>query len=103
MKTLFIPIKSKLSFNKKDILETSKKLPINIVITYSIQYKELAINIKKILAKKHKILLFSQVLGCSILNLPKSTEAILLIGSGKFHALSLALERTIEADRCPKV
>lgn len=93
MKTLFIPAKINLEFNEKKISEL--KLPINIVIAYSIQYKEVALKIKEILSKKHKILSTIQVLGCSSPKFPKETEAILLISSGKFHAISLAATTNI--------
>ena len=92
METLFIPAKSKLKLNKKKIEEISKKLPKSIAIAYSIQYENLAFEIKNILSKSHKITKSIQVLGCSKPNLPKTTQAILLISSGKFHAISLASE-----------
>lgn len=92
MKTLFIESKSTSKVNKNKILEISKKLPKNIAITYSIQFREIAQNIKKILSKNHKITKIIQVLGCSKPNFPKNTNAILLIGSGRFHATSLAYE-----------
>jgi 2-(3-amino-3-carboxypropyl)histidine synthase len=92
METLFIPAKSKLKLNKKKVEEISKKLPENIAIAYSIQYEDLALETKDILSKHHKITKSIQVLGCSKPNLPKNTQAILLISSGKFHAISLASE-----------
>lgn len=91
IKTLFIPAKSKTAPNKSKIKELSKKLPKNIVIAYSIQYKELAFEVKKILASKN-IIKIIQVLGCSRPKFPKKTKAVLLIGSGRFHAISLAYE-----------
>jgi len=92
MKTLFIPAKVNSKVNELRIKEISKKLPINIAITYSIQYKEQAREIKSLLGKSHKINSFTQVLGCSRPDFPKSTQAILLIGNGRFHAISLAFE-----------
>ena len=92
MKTLFIPAKAKSKVNKPKILTISKRLPKEIAIAYSIQYKEQAKQIKTLLEKSHKINSLIQVLGCSKPKLPKTTQAILLIGSGKFHATSLALE-----------
>ncbi len=92
MKTLFIPAKIKSKANKPKILEISKKLPKNIAIAYSIQYKDIAFEIKNILSQTHKITKLVQVLGCSKPNFSKTTQAILLIGSGKFHAIPLALE-----------
>lgn len=62
-------------------------LPKQIFLAYSIQYKKLAENLKKKL--KSRVKGFKQVLGCSRL---KSKFPILLVGSGKFHALQLALQ-----------
>jgi diphthamide biosynthesis enzyme Dph1/Dph2-like protein len=89
MKTIFIPAKSNYAFEESKLNEISKKLPKEISICYSIQFKELADEIKNFLSKEHKIKKFIQVLGCST---PKIKEPILLVGSGKFHATSLALE-----------
>ena len=59
-------------------------------IAYSIQYKELAEQVKLHLIKQgKKIVGFTQVLGCSEL---KSKYPILLVGTGEFHALNLALQ-----------
>ncbi|MFH1585564.1 MAG: diphthamide synthesis protein [archaeon] len=90
MKTLFIPAKTKSEVNKSKIVGISTKLPKNIALAYSIQYKDAAEEIKKILSKKHNITNLTQVLGCSKPNFTKNTQAILLIGSGRFHAVSLA-------------
>jgi len=90
MKNIFIPVKSKEQINLK-ILKTLEKIPKNIVIAYSIQYENLAKKIKQSL-KKHHIVSFIQVLGCSKPKLPKEAKAILLISSGKFHGISLAYE-----------
>jgi len=89
--TIFIPAKSKASLNKSKIKELSKKLPKDLVIAYTVQYQELAFEIRKILVN-HNILKIIQVLGCSQPKLPKNTKAVLLIGSGRFHAVSLAYE-----------
>ncbi|MAG11132.1 hypothetical protein CMI44_02370 [Candidatus Pacearchaeota archaeon] len=91
MKPLFIPTKLKSKVNKSRILEISKKLPKNIAIAYPIQYEDQAGEMKKVLSKKHNITKFTQVLGCSKPKLPKSTQALLLISDGKFHAVSLAI------------
>jgi 2-(3-amino-3-carboxypropyl)histidine synthase len=95
MKTLFIPAKIKSNVNEKAINEISKKLPKSLAIAYSIQYKDAAKEIKEILSKNHEITSFVQVLGCSKPNFSKSTKAILLIGSGRFHAVSLAMETNL--------
>ena len=92
MKTLFLPAKIKSKVNKSKIFSLSKKLPEKIAITYSIQYQDIAFEIKNILSKEKKITKFIQVLGCSKPNFPKNTQAILLIGSGRFHAISLAIQ-----------
>lgn len=92
MKTLFIPTTLKSKANKSKILELSKELPKNIAIAYSIQYKDIASQIKAILSNNHKITKLIQVLGCTKIQVSKDTEAILLIGDGTFHAISLAIE-----------
>lgn len=94
MKTLFIPVKSKAKLNKKTINEISKKLPKKIVICYSIQFKKQAEEIKEKIKDKN-VLKLIQVLGCSNPILPKNTQAILLIGQGKFHSVSLQYETGI--------
>jgi diphthamide biosynthesis enzyme Dph1/Dph2-like protein len=88
MKVLFVNAESKKSFkvNNKEL----GKLPKEIFLAYSIQYKKSAGNIKKKLEKLGKdIRGFKQVLGCSELN---TKFPILLIGSGSFHALNLLLQ-----------
>jgi diphthamide biosynthesis enzyme Dph1/Dph2-like protein len=108
MKTFFISAKIKSKINKSRILEISKKLPRDLAIAYSIQYQEIANEIKSILSKKHNISNFIQVLGCSKPKFSKNTKAILLISSGKFHAISLAKESKIpvfilELDKLNKI
>ncbi|MCW8966905.1 MAG: diphthamide synthesis protein, partial [Candidatus Pacearchaeota archaeon] len=66
-----------------------KKIPRPLAICYSIQYKEIAEQIKKQIPN---LTAFLQVLGCSKPKFPKNTKAILLISDGKFHAISLAYE-----------
>ncbi len=95
MKTIFIPAKKISKIDKSRISAISKKLPKKIAIAYSIQYKDQAKEIKFLLSKSHKINSFTQVLGCSKPNFPKNTQSILLIGNGRFHAVSLALETKI--------
>ena len=96
MKTIFIPVKIKKLIEKNKILEISKKLPKNIAIAYSIQYLDYASEIRQILLKNHEITSFIQVLGCLKPNIPKNTQAVLLIGSGEFHASSLAFETKLK-------
>jgi len=92
MKTLFIEAKSKAIVNKPKILELSKALPKSLAIAYSIQFRDIAKEISNILSDNHKITQLIQVLGCSKPVFSKDTQAILLIGQGKFHAISLAYE-----------
>lgn len=92
MKFLFIPAKSKSKVNKEKIIDLSRKLPKNLAIAYSIQYKDIAKEVKEILAKSHNINSLVQILGCSKPKFPKQTQAVLLIGSGKFHAIALGFE-----------
>jgi len=89
--TIFVSAKSKANLNKSKIKQLSRKLPKDIVIAYSIQYQEIAFEIRKILVN-HNILKIIQILGCSQPKFPKNTKAALLIGSGRFHAVSLAYE-----------
>jgi diphthamide biosynthesis enzyme Dph1/Dph2-like protein len=92
MKTLFVPAYSRKTLNKSKFSKVSKKLPNEIAIAYSIQYKKIAQEIKQEMSQTHNITKFIQVLGCTKPNFSKQTKAILLISNGKFHAVSLALE-----------
>jgi 2-(3-amino-3-carboxypropyl)histidine synthase len=96
MKTIFIPAKNNLKLEDSDISALLKKLPKKIALAYSIQYKETAEKFKKILSKTHKIIGPVQVLGCSKPKFATNVDAILLIGSGKFHATSLAIETNFQ-------
>jgi diphthamide biosynthesis enzyme Dph1/Dph2-like protein len=88
MKVLFFPTKTKFELDEEKIKEFPEKG--KIFLAYSIQYKEIAEKIKSIL--KNEITGFSQILGCSKLKIPKETKAIILVSSGRFHAVSLAYE-----------
>lgn len=73
-----------------DINLNTAELPNELFIAYSIQYKKIAEKIRGTLEKEgKKISGFQQVLGCTKL---KIKEPVLLIGSGRFHALNLALQ-----------
>ena len=95
MKTLFIPASSKLKINPLKIKSLLKELPKNLILAYSIQYKDLAEELKKIISKEYNIEKFVQVLGCSKLKFSKKVQAILLISDGKFHAIALAKQTNI--------
>ncbi len=103
---VFIPAKIKDEIDEKKI--SSLKLPKTLAIAYSIQYKPIAEKIKEILSKNHEITSIIQVLGCSSPKFSKNTKAILLVGSGRFHAFSLQFETGIpvyilEADELKKI
>jgi len=82
MKVLYIESRKK----SEPIDLDYSKLPKRIFLVYSVQFKDLAQKIKKQFGKR--VIGFKQVLGCSKL---KSKYPILLIGSGRFHAINLAL------------
>ena len=92
MKKIFIYSRRKLDISEKQMEEISKNLPEKISIAYSIQYKGVAIKFKDYLSKTKNIGAIIQVLGCSSPKFPENTEAVLIVGSGKFHAVSLASE-----------
>ena len=86
MKVLFVEARKK---PKSQKITTLKNLPKKIHLLYTIQYKEIAKKIRQQLKKQgHKIVAFQQVLGCSKI---KAKAPLLLIGSGRFHAIQLAL------------
>ena len=91
MKTLFIEARKK--FSEKIEIKGIKKIKGKIHLLYSIQYKNLAMKIKKKLEKRNNISGFEQVLGCSKV---KPRGALVLIGSGTFHALNLSLSANKE-------
>ncbi|MFW6225730.1 MAG: diphthamide synthesis protein [bacterium] len=94
MKKLFIPTEYKLELDKSKIKKTLNKLPSNLIIFYTSQYKEIAKEIKNILKNKN-IIQFQQVLGCSKINQNKKAKAILFIGSGNFHSIGILLNTNI--------
>ncbi len=92
MKTLFIRAVKKLDVNPEKLKELINSLPKDINITYSIQYSNLAMHVKKEAelrgVKVHNII---QVLGCR--KLKAQSFPIIHIGSGKFHATNPNLFR----------
>jgi len=89
MEILFIPAKIQTEVNEQKIKSLSKRLPQNIAIVYPIQYKDIAMKIKKVLP--NNVTKIVQMLGCSKLTFPKETQAVVLVGSGEFHTISLAI------------
>jgi len=91
MKVMYVEAKTRESptINTKELA----KLPKKLLLVYSIQYMPLAKEIKKYLeSTKHTLSGFKQVLGCTKL---VSKDPILLIGSGKFHAINLAIQNNV--------
>lgn len=95
METLFIPASVKHELNRKKIIALAKNLPEKIAIAYSVQYKNLAFEIKDILSEQLEVLEIKQILGCSENNFSKEIQAILFIGDGNFHVISLLNKRNI--------
>jgi len=90
VKLLFIEAEGK----RREKIKLGRDLPPKLHILYSIQYKKLALRLKDQLEQKsYKIEGFEQILGCSKIKL-KATP--LFIGSGRFHALQLALSTSKE-------
>ena len=87
MRVLYVESKLKGTEFKLNAKEISK-LPKKIFLAYSIQYKDLGLSVKKQLASNNiTVSKFQQVLGCSKVN---TNLPILLVGSGRFHAINLA-------------
>ncbi|PIN80578.1 hypothetical protein COV16_00645 [Candidatus Woesearchaeota archaeon CG10_big_fil_rev_8_21_14_0_10_34_8] len=94
---MHIESEKKISIDVKNLVnKIAGKLPSEIVLIYSIQYKSYAENLMKELKKRGKNVEMpqidntyntGQVLGCSKL---KTDKDVLLIGSGRFHAINLA-------------
>jgi len=97
MKILYIESKKKLSQEDLKNLASldTKSLPKELFLAYSIQYKAFAEALRNKLKREgFKIKGFQQVLGCTKLNKDaiKQNIPILLVGSGRFHAINLALQ-----------
>lgn len=104
MKVLFVEARRKFELNLKEIDEISDKLPKKIGLIASIQYINIVPYIKKELEKRGKKVFISkgnltkypgQVLGCDVfsaINIKNKVEALLLLGSGKFHAIQIAIQ-----------
>lgn len=95
MKILYLESKKKPNLAEERInLELDfSKIPKKLLLVYSIQYKSIAEAIKKQLERRgFELTGFQQVLGCSKV---KSQVPILLIGSGRFHAVNLAVQNNV--------
>ena len=107
-KVLFIEALRKNADIPENIDSILDKLPKNLYLVYTIQYKKYAQKIKEIISSRSdfEIKGFTQVLGCA--NLKTDADAILLIGSGRFHAVEMALMAgkevyILEADSLNKI
>lgn len=91
MKTVFIGAVAKREPDYGKAKEEINFLPYKkIAICYSNQFVHVAKKISEIIDKE--ITGMIQVLGCSNPKFKEGTEAILIIGQGKFHSVSLAYE-----------
>ena len=93
MKTLFIGAKVRKEPNYTKIANiVNKKIPERkIAICYSNQFVSIAKKLPEFLNEK-EVIQKIQVLGCSNPKFLEGVEAILIIGQGKFHSVSLAYE-----------
>jgi diphthamide biosynthesis enzyme Dph1/Dph2-like protein len=103
MKVLFVESKKK--FNSSDYIKKAEELAgiikRNYNLFYSVQYKELADWLVNFLSKKgKKLLVFKQVLGCSNFKL-NNNAIIMFVGSGRFHALQVAINNNKEVITFP--
>lgn len=91
MKNVFIDVKVKHEPDyKKVVFEINKIKEEKVVLCYSNQFENIAKKISEKINKK--VILKMQILGCSNPKFPKETEAVIIIGQGKFHSVSLAYE-----------
>lgn len=84
MRVLYSEVVKRTNLNEKTFSEFLKIIPEKVFLAYTIQYKELAKELKKRLGKR--VIGFQQVVGCSTL---QKQSTIILIGEARFHALRL--------------
>jgi len=96
LKVLFIPSGREEAAEKKEIDILAEKLPKKIGLVSSIQYLHAINTIASELRKRgKKVFIGGQVLGCSTSEAEKiknKVDAFLILTSGKFHALQVALK-----------
>ena len=91
MKTIFISASIKKEPNYEKVVKEINDLPYSkIAICYSNQFIEVANKIFELTLKE--VVQKIQVLGCSNPKFNENVEAILIIGEGTFHSVSLAYE-----------
>jgi 2-(3-amino-3-carboxypropyl)histidine synthase len=95
MKILYIEArKKKQEDTDRDYVIDCTNLPKKVTLAYSVQYINIAKSVKAFLEKKgFNIIGFKQVLGCTKLSDEEKKHPILLISSGRFHAVNLAIQR----------
>lgn len=91
MKKIFIGASIKREPDYEKIVGLINNVPEKkVAICYSNQFMGVAHKIAKLIDKE--VLMSFQVLGCSNPKFKEETEAIIIIGQGKFHPVSLAYE-----------
>lgn len=92
MKTIFISAKIKNEPNYDEVIKLiEKEIPEKkLSLCYSNQFIDIARKVKGLLGDR--VIHRTQVLGCSRPKFPREVEAILIVGEGKFHSVSLAYE-----------
>jgi len=96
LKALFIHSRKEEPIEKKEIDSLASKLPAKIGLISSIQYLHMLNSLSSELRKRgKKVFVAGQVLGCNSVKADKikgNVDAFLLLTSGKFHALPVALK-----------
>lgn len=104
MKISFAEARKSFELRKDELDSLAGKLPKKIGLLASVQYISIIAYLKSELEKKGKKVYLSkgnltqynsQVLGCDVfaaLNVKKKVDSFLFIGSGKFHAIQIALQ-----------
>lgn len=91
MENIFVNVRAKYEPNYSELIsKIDNILENNVAICYSNQFEGVA---KKLIEKINKnVVQKMQVLGCSNPKFKKEVEAIIIVGQGKFHSVSLAYE-----------
>jgi 2-(3-amino-3-carboxypropyl)histidine synthase len=91
MKTVFISASTKHEPNYEKVLKEINSLPYSkIALCYSNQFIKIAEKISEMTEKE--VVQKIQILGCSNPRFKEEVEAILIVGQGRFHTVSLAYE-----------
>jgi len=91
MKTIFIPVVIKKEPVYAKIDKLIEEIPEKkLALCYSNQFIDVAQKISELIKKR--VIYKTQILGCSNPKFPEEVEAILIVGQGRFHSVSLAYE-----------